>query len=110
MRVPLSRYSVLKSQGKKKYLTEVCMTRLIVRGKDPLDEAEMKYGWAWKDSRGNVRVKANALYSDADIAQGILDTWADEHGWHYNGKNHQIPVIDYTPYYGVAEERVPLYN
>lgn len=110
MRIPLSRYSVLKSQGKKKYFTEVCIARLTVRGKNPLDEVQTKYGWAWKDSYGNVRVKTNTMFDDPDIAQGLLDTWADEHRWLYYGKNHQIPLIDYTPYYSAVEERTPLYN
>ena len=110
MRIPLSRYSVLKKQDRKEYHTEVCIARLIVRGQNPLDEVQTKYGWAWKDSRGNIRVKSNTMFDDADIAQGILDTWADEHYWHYSGKNHQIPVVDCTPYYGVAQEQTPLYN
>lgn len=110
MKIPLSRYKVCKIKDKKEYSTELCVAKVIVRGKNPLDEPEIKYGWVWKDAYDITKIKPNALFDDANVAQGLLDTWADDHYYRYSNKNKRIPVVDYMPHQRMVLERTPLYN
>ncbi len=109
-KIPLSRYQVIKSQGKKKYSTQLCVTKVTIRGKNPLDEPQDKYTWAWADAKGDVRIKKSVMCDEADVAQGMLDSWADNHGLYFSGTNRERPWVEYDELSHMIVERRPIYN
>lgn len=108
-KLPLARYNVVKVKHGKQYHTQICVAKAIVRGKNPLEVKE-GYTWGWMHCDGTIGIKKNLLYSDADMAQGALDTWADDHNMYWTGQNRMMPRVDCDTVCGITEEKTPLYN